>query len=307
MWKPLGLIVLLAVTACMFALGTIHVFHAFTSNKVVADDQSPVVAVATPSAPLAGGTAPVASSTVSSPDSEKVAVTIELPELNPLLIDCYRNLERSIQKLRKIEGYTARWVRQIRKYGSVRDEEHVDIKIRHEPFGVHMNWLDGSQQVLFVEGQSDNKLLAHKSRGFASLRPVWRLPPDSRLAMKDSRYPVTQLGMLRLAERLKRVVAEFPVNGAVEAEITTSEFEGRPCIRQFVKFGSPVEQPDYALSDLLIDQDTYALVSITNHGWTEGGTGSEFVEHYRYENINWQAQLTDSDFDERNEAYPFAH
>lgn len=306
MRKLTGVVVLFVLGSMTIVLFANQLLRVVSLRTAAADDASPTVAVTTdpPSLPVDAHTN---AKQTASLDGSRVNLSVDVPQVHPDLVDCYANLERAIVELKKVSGYTARWVRQIRKYGSLRDEEHVDIKIRHEPFGVHMNWLDGSQQVLFVEGQSDDRLLAHKARGFASLRPVWRLPPESRLAMKDSRYPVTQLGMLRLAERLKRIVAAFPVDGEVDAEITSSEFEGRPCIRQFVKFGSPTDQPEYALSDLLIDQSTYALVSITNHGWTDGGVGNELIEHYRYENIDWQARLTDSDFDEHNEAYPFSH
>ncbi|MCA9024539.1 MAG: DUF1571 domain-containing protein [Planctomycetaceae bacterium] len=230
----------------------------------------------------------------------------DIPPLNPQLVECYRNLDRAIRQLSTVHSYTARWVRQIRLYGSVRDEEHVDLKVRHEPFSVHLNWLDGSQQALYSEGLYDGKLIAHKSRGFASLRPVWRLLPESRIAMKDSRYPITQIGMLRLAERLKQVVSDIPLEAKLDVSVTRSEFQNRPAIRQYVNFGSPAVQSDYSESELFIDEETMGLVSITNHGWTNGGEGSEFIEHYRYEQINWDARLTDEDFDEKNEAYPFA-
>ncbi len=260
-------------------------------ETAIATTQSPVVAK---------------SLKIISPEREATGHTADALAIHPLMMECCRNLDRVIERLQTIDGYTARWVQQIQKYGSLRDEESVDIKIRHQPFSVHMNWCDGSQQVLYVDGLHDGKLLAHKSRGFASLRSLWKLPPDSRLAMKDSRYPVTDLGMLKLAERLKQIVCDLPLDATVDVHISQTEFQERPCIRQYVKFGSPADQPEYSQSDLLIDEQTLALVSITNHGWNDDDTAGEMLEHYRYENIHWNAPLSDSDFDAQNAAYPFA-
>ncbi len=277
-----------------------------TCAEPVTDSHTPA-ATATEKTPTVTSIAANVLKATDSLDERESELSPEVSTVHPEMVECYRNLDDAIQQLSKVNSYTARWVRQIRLYGSLRDEEHVDLKIRHQPFSVHMNWRDGSQQALFCEGKYDGKLLAHKSRGFASLRPIWRLQPESRLALKNSRYPITQLGMLRLAERLKKIVCEVPRDAKVDVEITPSEYQGRPSIRQYVRFGSPAAQPVYSESELYIDEQTMALVSITNHGWINDGTDSELIEHYRFEQIDWDAQLTDNDFDEKNEAYPFTH
>jgi hypothetical protein len=139
--------------------------------------------------------------------------------------------------------------------------------------------------------------VARKSRGLASLRQHWRLAPESALAMKDSRYPITELGMLKLAERLHSILAGQPHDRRLQAQVSTIEHAGRLCRRHVIEFAVPDAHERCARSEFHIDEETSVLVSITNYCLCSDEETLELLEHYRYDDIRFNPGLTDKDFD----------
>jgi hypothetical protein len=115
--------------------------------------------------------------------------------------------------------------------------------------------------------------------------------------MKDSRYPITELGMLKLAERVHSILARQPHDRRLQAQVSTVEHEGRLCRHHVIEFAVPDEHERCARSEFHIDEQTSALVSITNHCLGSDGETVELLEHYRYDDIRFNPGLTDNDFD----------
>lgn len=219
-------------------------------------------------------------------------------------LDEYRMmLNQSEEFLRSIEGYSGTFIQQIRKDDHLREREEISIKLRHQPFSVYMNWDSGAQQVLYVEGENDGRILARRNRGF--FRRTVKMAPTSRLAMLSTRYPVYDLGMLKLVEKAQAALAACTSYTGIHCSVETTDLEGQP-VRQFtITVDSPDVLQTYARCVLCFDEKSPMLVCIRNYGWTADGKPGELLEHYQYRDLKIDPGLTDFDFDPDNEQYGF--
>ena len=113
-------------------------------------------------------------------------------------------LEKGRERLKSTNHYTATFIKQERVGDELTEGDVTEIKVRHEPFGVYMKWVecDEGQELLYVDGTNEGKLLLKQVGWKARLLPLVSLDPHCVLAMSQSRYPVTQMGLLRLVETL---------------------------------------------------------------------------------------------------------
>ncbi len=239
-------------------------------------------------------------SDASPPSSDQVAETRE--SITKLLA----HLDQSGQALSKVEGYTAAFLKQEATDKKLQDPESISLKIRHRPFSVYMKWEESGQEVLFVEGKNDGKLLA-KPTGLASLVGTVRLDPDSKDAMRNSRYPITEAGIGRLVARIKKFYSQFENPGEILTCRYSEQKSGEAPIDVFeIVFRDEKESPDYQSSRLVFDQKSKILVSVENFGWPrKEGKAPQVVERYQFQQLNFGANLTDTDFDEKNPDYKF--
>lgn len=251
--------------------------------------------------PPAAGRSAVRADVVVSP----VGAPIESPspgEAQSPLDEYQNSLVAAEQYLRSVDGYSATFVRQVRKDDELLDLEEISVKIRHEPFSVYMNWADG-QEVLYVEGENDGRLLAKRSTGF--FRRTIRLGPTSRLAMRTSRYPIYDLGMLNLVVRARDALAACPSFDGIHCEVESTDLDGKPVRKFTITVDSPEVLDIYSRCVICFSEDDPMLVWISNYGWNEDGESGDLLEYYYYRDVQVDPGLTDLDFDAENEAYAF--
>ena len=220
-------------------------------------------------------------------------------------MDEYRLLlDRAEDYLQSTEGYTATFIRQVRKDGELLDREQVAIKIRHDPFAVYMKWQDDDgQEALYADGENDGKVLARRSRGF--FRNTIKLDPTSRMAMEDSRYPIYELGMLELVRNAKEALSACPDIDAIGCEAEPAQFDGQPTLRYTITFDSPELQPVYSKCVIYFTVENPMPLQITSDGWKEDGSPQELIEHYHYQNVQMNPGFAADEFKPEHEAYAF--
>jgi len=215
-------------------------------------------------------------------------------------------LERSLKAIRSIPSYTATLEQQVQKGGRTLDPDFIDLKLRHEPFSVYLKWQDDHQEVLYVHGENDGRLLARPTRGLASLRRIWRLNPVSSQAMKDSRYPLTEIGIEKLnTMALQFYLKQKSVQEGCTCVTSKTMAEGRPAATYEVSFADPARSPEYARSRLTFDMESHLLVSVESHTWSENGQVGPLLELYRYHGFQPDRSLADEDFSEHHPDYDF--
>ncbi|WP_145378882.1 DUF1571 domain-containing protein [Symmachiella dynata] len=213
------------------------------------------------------------------------------------------DLKQARAVVRKMHGYEARFIRQIRKDDELRDPEEIHLKLRHQPMSVYLRWETTGKEVLYVQGQNDDKLLVKLDEGLLSFAGTLALQPDEKKAMRDSRYPITKIGLLKLVERM------LQENKGLELEKTTCKIhdelvDDMECVCYTIEFSGPEVHPEYSKTVLHICEDSKLPVCIASYGWNDRKPG-ELVERYEYRDLKPSQNLTDKDFDPANDAYNF--
>jgi hypothetical protein len=221
-----------------------------------------------------------------------------------LLMAC---LKKARAALDEIPAYRSVLEKQVRIDGKLRETQEIDIKVRHEPFSVFLKWREDQQEVLFVDGKNNGRLLVHPTRGIIALRKVWKLPPDSPQAMKSSRHPVTELGILRLYA----MIAEFHdkrgnSTDGLECRAYRDFVGDIECLLIEVEFESPEHGGEFSRSIVAIDPRTHLIIGVENYGWTPDGKPAGLLERYFYHDLTIEPDLNDTDFDHKNPEYNFS-
>ena len=223
-------------------------------------------------------------------------------------------LEKGRDRFAKVSGYTATFYKKERVAGTDLDGQVMRVKMRHRPFSVYMKWLvgDKGRELLYVDGKNNGKIIVKVGGVKGRLLPALKLDPTGSLAMKESRYPVTMAGLLRLSETLIGYRRnELHAEGGTHCRmIDNQQFNKRPCYCFIVTYDSPAASKEYRKSITFLDKELLMPVCVKNYGWPVGEAAGDLdkttlIEHYAYTNIRVTQQLADSDFARSNRNYHF--
>jgi hypothetical protein len=224
-----------------------------------------------------------------------------------LLLD---TLVRVARRLNKTEGYTATFHKQERIKGELGPVQTLAMKVRHRPFAVYMRFLGPHQgkEVVYAEGRHDNKVIAHGGGFTRLLVPRLAVAPDHPLVLADSRHPVTEAGLANLTARLihfRRLDMDDPEAVTVLDRVTDDR--GRVHFRSVHSHPVFQEERPFARVEVLYDPENGFPVDICSYDWpAPGHTGAlRLAEHYAYDDIRLDADLTALDFDPANPNYAF--
>jgi hypothetical protein len=222
--------------------------------------------------------------------------------------------------IKDVRDYTCTIVRRERIEGKLGNHEFIDAKIRHrqmagdevlEPFSVYLKFKKpasvAGREALYVEGENSGKVFVRRGGDrMANLSTF--LKPDSRLAMRDNRYPITEVGFQKLIERLIEVVesdlnydecqVQFFANAKVNERACTRIEVVHPVAREHFKFHRAM---------VFVDDKDQLPIAYVSYTWPEKtGDKPALLEEYIYTNVVLNPGLTDSDFDRDNPAYGFS-
>lgn len=215
----------------------------------------------------------------------------------PALIECHQALQQTRDRLRKVNDYSAKFRLRERINGELSEEQQVVLRVRHQPFSVHMKWVDDGKEAAFVAGRNDDKLVVRPG-GLASLVGTLELDPRGETAMEKARYPITEAGMLALIEKL--IAYQKPLiknDHGVNCRKTKAPCEGEVCDCYVMTYSDPSICDGYARTTLHISRDSGLLVSIENYAFDKSSSSKmRLIEHYVYTDIKPDVGLGDEDF-----------
>ena len=216
----------------------------------------------------------------------------------------------STAQLRKVAGYTATLRKQERIGGKLGPESTLATKVRNHPFAIYLKFLapKAGKEVVYAEGHHDNKVIAHNGDWTRKLIPRLAVAPDSLIALADQRHPVTEAGLLHLAEKLlhfrKLDIGDADATTVIDR---TTDAEGHPWLRSVHAHGVQDGSRPFARVEVLYDPETQFPLRISSYDWPAPGEDGELqlAERYAYDDLKLDAPLTDADFDPANPAYAF--
>ncbi len=219
---------------------------------------------------------------------------------------------------RNIRDYTAILIKRERIKGELTDHQFMSVKIRNKqmqddkiavPFSVYMKFLKPrsveGREVIWVEGQNDGKLLAHEG-GLKNLL-VLKLDPSGTLAMMGQRYPIYEIGIKNLIDKLIEKGERDHMREECEVKFfRNAKIEDRPCLMIQVKHPQPRPYFDFHVAEVFMDDQFQVPVRYAAHQWPKSSGGEPILdEEYTYRNLKINVGLEDLDFDPKNPEYHF--
>jgi hypothetical protein len=194
--------------------------------------------------------------------------------------------------------------------GKIGEEEYMFAKIRHRPLSVYMYFLKPQslqgQEVIWIEGQNDGKMWAHGT-GIQKVFGTVSLNPTGPIAMKGNRYPITEIGILNLVERLVEIGEQDAQYGECEVKfIPGAKINDRVCTCIQVVHPVPRRNFRFYLARIFVDDELNVPIRFESYDWPDSQGGQpKLIEQYTYLNLKLNNGFTDADFDYRNPQYQF--
>jgi len=235
-----------------------------------------------------------------------------------LLREHFSLLKAGRERFSHMPGYTATLIKQERIGSALLDETSLGIKVRHQPFSAYMKWQSGDdtgKEVLYVDGDNESQLLVRLGGLKGRILPAFKVDPFGSLALRQSRYPITKLGILALADTLierRELEIREGIVPRVERK-ADADCDGRPCALYVFEDPDAERSPVYRKSVQYIDRQWNVPLRVANYTWAEPGQHLEgaaldeatLIEYYMYSQIDADVRLSDGDFDRSNAEYRF--
>lgn len=217
-----------------------------------------------------------------------------------------------------VDDYTAIIIKRERIGGSLGGESRMEMKVRTRrlegdkvvrPLQVYLKfldpWLARGREVIWVENRSEGKLVAHEG-GLKNVMRVALLPTD-KLAMMGNKYPITEIGLEKLIEKLIEKGERDKLAGPCDVKIVDGfEVGGRPCQKIEVTHPNPDPRFDFHIAQIFLDTERMIPLRYAAYLWPEKPGGPpQLEEEYTYLDVKLNVGLTDSDFDPDNPAYNY--
>lgn len=276
----------------------------------------------------------IESSTHNRPFDEQVYTVLRaasLPEAERLverdhpLLPVLEYAHAAHERLRtNVHDYECVLTKRERVDGRLRPHETMRMKLRHEqpasgangaePFAVYLSFLGPTtikgREVLFVEGENGGNIWVTKGGRNALNNVTLSIDPAGQRAMRESRYPVTEVGMLNLARRLIEEGTRYAIadtrHECQVRDIVGAKINGRTCRYIEVKFPVKREAYPFHAVQVFIDEELEVPVRFVCFGWPETpGETPPLLEEYTYTDIKLNQGLTEADFERTNPAYGF--
>lgn len=219
-----------------------------------------------------------------------------------------------------LDDYSARFVKQeMDQSGVIGPETEMTMKVQtrmrgdgeEAPLRVYLRFsapeaIKG-REVLWAEDLNGGKMAVHEVGLLFSLKTLW-LDPTGMIAMQGQRYPISQIGLVRLVEQLIERGEKDRDNPDISVVLTEQHpFDGLMTQLIQVHRARPSGEPDdFSLAEIVIDPQRQLVLSFRSFGWPEEeGEQSPVLESYSYYDVQTNIGLTDADFVTTNDAYSF--
>jgi hypothetical protein len=208
-----------------------------------------------------------------------------------------------------IEDYSCIVHKRERVDGQLGDHQAMFCKIRHQPFSVYMYFLSPpnlkGQEVIYVEGKNNGNIQAH-STGVKGIVGTVSLDPRGHMAMRGNRYPITELGVLNLIQRLIEVGEHDANYGECDVQFLKAKISGRPST--CIQVHHPVARRNFRfhLARIYVDDELNLPIRFESYDWpARQGGDPQLIEEYTYQNLKINNGFTELDFDVSNPKYGF--
>lgn len=197
-------------------------------------------------------------------------------------------------------------------------ERRMRAKIRHgvkkdgeqQPFSVYLDFLSprslAGQEVIWVDGANDGKLVAHAASGFLRLKRM-HIAPDGPIAMRGSRYPIWDIGFRNLIGKMYEIGCCDRDDDDCQVIVTPGvKVEGRVCTLIEIKHEQEKENFQFHHAKIYVDNERKIPIGYEGYSWPANPEDPPpLMEKFFYTDMNLNVGLKDSDFNPDNPAYRY--
>ena len=219
-----------------------------------------------------------------------------------------------------LNDYTARFVKQEQdSSGMLAPESEILMKVqtrcRNEendaPMRVYLAFnkpqnLKG-REVIWGADLFDGKMVVHEVGLLLGLKTLW-LDPTGFLAMQGQRYPISEIGIMKLIDKLiergekDRNNPDISVNIIADQKLDDTTTQ----VIQIRRSKRSNQEDDFSLAEITIDPERQLILGYRAFGWPDEPEGDPvLLESYIYHDVKTNVGLTDVDFDPKNSDYNF--
>jgi hypothetical protein len=225
------------------------------------------------------------------------------------LMPALRWAREGLPAIRNIQDYSCILHKRELVDGQLGEHQAMLAKVRHQPFSVYLYFLSPpnlrGQEVIYVAGRNDNKLQAH-GVGLRGAVGTVSLHPEGHMAMRGNRYPITELGVLNLVERLIQVGDRDSHYGECDVQFLKAKVAGRSSTCIQVTHPVPRRNFLFHLARIYVDDELNLPIRYEAWDWpAQQGGQPQLMEEYTYVNLKLNNGFTDLDFDPKNPKYGF--
>jgi len=252
------------------------------------------------------------SATVEERDNQdKPAESSAAHPLDPLLAYA-RELKQHIEE--QVVDYTAVMIKRERIGGSLGEETRMELKVRNRqlesgtPLSAYLKFLEPratrGREVIWVENANGNRLISHEAGLLGFKR--FDLEPNSVLAMLGNKYPITEIGILRLVEKLIEKGTRDRELGDCLVEVLDGQHIGDRECRLF-QITHPEKKAgfDFHVAQIFVDVERKIPLRYAAFMWPLNNAEPLLEEEYTYIDLKLNVNLSDLDFSPDNPAYNF--
>lgn len=214
----------------------------------------------------------------------------------------------------KVRDYSCAIVKRERIDGELQPYQFIRAKVRcgHQnedqlvqPMSVFLKYLAPAtlkdRRVLYIEGENDGMMLVRKGGSLMKYLQI-TVDPHSRTARRDSNYPITDIGLDKIIDRLVELAKKDIENDPTASNTQVSYFRNakikdRVCTHVRVTHPEARDGFDFHTASLFIDEELHVPIRLVVHGWPDGSDEKPPLnEEYNYMDLKLNIGLTDEDF-----------
>ncbi len=235
-------------------------------------------------------------------------------ESHPLMPALNLARERIVYIRENVRDFTCVLVKRERINGQLRPYEYLATKVRCEqrqgdqiikPFAVYTQYLGPKKirgrKVLYVAGENDGKMLI-RNGGTRFNYITFKLEPTSVAALRESRYPITEIGLDAFTERLIEQTLSDIRNDPTGANSRIRFFhqasvDNRPCLHIQVVHPTRAEHFSYHIANIYIDSELHMPIRVETYDWPKEGHDEPILqEEFTFTRLRLNVGLSDADF-----------
>ena len=253
-------------------------------------------------------------------DGEPVDASESAPTIEALLDQATEAVDGMSETL---WDYTATFVKRERSDGKLGPEGRMFIRAQTrfgpndaaKPRRVYLRFeapepLNG-REVLWGEDLYDGKMAVHETAFLLNLKTIW-LDPEGLIAMQGQRYPISEIGLVKLAEKLVERGESLREEPNIRVAMASEVFDGADVTRYRIERDPSQRDPqasidagDFAIAEVVIDFERNLVLEFASWDWPEGDAPPALIESYAYRDVQTNVGLEDDDFRVDNPAYDF--